>query len=201
MLAVLLGLYPGYRLFALVQSGAPAAKIAMGVATVAGAIPMAYALRSFRRVQVRPLLLCLATAGVIGVLIVVIFAVLGGAEHYSLLRRIQIGGDGMLRYLPISFVVEEVSFRGAFDAHLYHPGESRGVLSALFVSALWGLWHIPGVVGKGPLLGIVPMLVIVHCALGVPLSIFWRRSGNLLVPASAHALGDAVRNALLGAPA
>jgi hypothetical protein len=200
MLAVLLGLYPSFRLFTTVQSGASMAKIALSIATAAGAIPAAYALRDFRRPMLRPLLLCLATAGGIGVLIVVAFALGMGMEHYSTLQRLQIGITGILRYGPIGFVVEEVSFRGAFDAHLYHPGESRGVLTALFVSALWGLWHIPGVIGKAPLLMIAPQLVIVHCAVGVPLSIFWRQSGNLVVPASAHALADAVRNALLGAP-
>jgi membrane protease YdiL (CAAX protease family) len=30
---------------------------------------------------------------------------------------------------------------------------------------------------------------------GIPLSLFWRRSGNLFVPAAVHALIDAVRNA------
>ncbi len=199
-LAGLLGLYPSYRMFMLVHSRAPLGKIAMSLAAVAGAIPMAYALRSFRRSALRPLLLCLATAGGLGILIVVVFALAQGAEHYTLLQRLQVFIDGMLRYLPVGFVVEEVSFRGAFDSHLFHPGESRSILSALFVSALWGLWHIPAVIGKGPVLAIAPMLVIVHCILGVPLSIYWRRSGNLLVPASAHALGDAARNALLGSP-
>ena len=133
-------------------------------------------------------------------MIVVVFALGVGMEHYSLLQRIQIATTGMLRYLPICFVVEEVSFRGAFDAHLHHPGEPRDVWSALFVSALWGLWHLPGVIGQGPLLAAIPGIIGVHCFLGLPLSIFWRQSGNLLVPAFAHALADAVRNALLGAP-
>jgi membrane protease YdiL (CAAX protease family) len=40
-------------------------------------------------------------------------------------------------------------------------------------------------------------LLIVHCAIGVPLSLGWRRTGRLVAPALAHALIDAVRNALL----
>jgi membrane protease YdiL (CAAX protease family) len=200
LLAVLLGLYPGYRLVVIAQAGAPIGKIALSAAAAVGAIPAAYALRSFRRPMLRPMLLCLAIGGGIGVLIVVLLALGGGLEHRSLLERIQLGVDGMLRYLPIGFVVEEVSFRGAFDAHLYHPGESRGVLTAVFGSALWGLWHVPGTAGQLSILIAIPALVVVHCLLGVPLAIFWRRSGNLLVPASAHALSDAVRNALLGAP-
>jgi membrane protease YdiL (CAAX protease family) len=41
------------------------------------------------------------------------------------------------------------------------------------------------------------ILVVFHVATGVPLTIGWRRSGNLAVPGIAHALIDAVRNALL----
>ena len=37
-------------------------------------------------------------------------------------------------------------------------------------------------------------------AAGVPFSIYWRRSGNLLVPGVPHALIDAVRNALMVLP-
>jgi membrane protease YdiL (CAAX protease family) len=36
--------------------------------------------------------------------------------------------------------------------------------------------------------------------MGVFLSIYWRRSGNLAVPGFAHAFGDAVRNILVGLP-
>ena len=46
-------------------------------------------------------------------------------------------------YFPATFLLEEVSFRGALDAHVHHEGEGRGVASAVFVSALWGLWHLP----------------------------------------------------------
>ena len=40
------------------------------------------------------------------------------------------------------------------------------------------------------------VLPLVHCGVGVLFSIFWRRSGLLLVPVFAHAFIDAVRNAL-----
>lgn len=36
-----------------------------------------------------------------------------------------------------------------------------------------------------------------HIVLGVPLSTAWRRSRNLAGPAFAHAVNDAVRNALM----
>jgi membrane protease YdiL (CAAX protease family) len=43
---------------------------------------------------------------------------------------------------------------------------------------------------------IVPQLLIPQVLIGVPLSIYWRRSGNLAVPAFTHAFIDSVRNAL-----
>jgi membrane protease YdiL (CAAX protease family) len=38
---------------------------------------------------------------------------------------------------------------------------------------------------------------VIHVIIGVPLSLYWRRSGNLAVPTTAHAFIDAVRNMLL----
>jgi membrane protease YdiL (CAAX protease family) len=47
-----------------------------------------------------------------------------------------------------------------------------------------------------------PLLVLSllawRCAIGIPLSLAWRRSGNLAGPAFAHATIDAVRNGVLG---
>jgi membrane protease YdiL (CAAX protease family) len=37
---------------------------------------------------------------------------------------------------------------------------------------------------------------IIHSLIGVPFAVFWRKSGNLVVPAFAHALIDALRTAL-----
>ena len=145
-------------------------------------------------------MLCLAIAGGIGVAIMVAAGFGVGFAHRALGQRFAIGVGSLLRLIPLSFVVEEVSFRGAFDAHVHHSGESRGFLSALFVSALWGLWHLPVALGQAPLVTLVPQLLAVHCVIGVPLSIYWRRSGNLFVTGSTHALIDAVRNALLILP-
>lgn len=99
-------------------------------------------------------------------------------------------------YFPATFLLEEVAFRGAVDAHVHHDGEGRGWQSAVLVSALWGLWHLP--VSSGlPFPLLVAQLVVVHIALGVPLSFAWRRSRNLASPALAHAVIDAVRNATM----
>jgi membrane protease YdiL (CAAX protease family) len=99
-------------------------------------------------------------------------------------------------YFPATFLLEEVAFRGAIDAHVHHDSERRGWASAVFVSALWGLWHLP--VSSGfPLPLMVGELVVVHVALGVWLSFAWRRTSNLAAPALAHAVNDAVRNATM----
>ena len=66
----------------------------------------------------------------------------------------------------------------------------------MFVSALWGLWHLP-VSHALPLPLQAIELVVVHVLLGVPLSFAWRRSRNLAGPAFAHAINDSVRNAFM----
>ena len=100
-------------------------------------------------------------------------------------------------YFPATFLLEEVAFRGALDEHVHHDGErAGGWRSAILVSALWGLWHLP-LSHSLPLPLQVVELVGVHVVLGVPLSLAWRRSRNLAGPALAHAVNDAVRNAFM----
>lgn len=99
-------------------------------------------------------------------------------------------------YLPATFLLEEVAFRGAIDAHVHQDGDRRAWQSAVFVSVLWGLWHLPVASGL-PLPVLVAQLVVVHVALGVWLSLAWRRTRNLAAPALAHAVIDAVRNATM----
>lgn len=99
-------------------------------------------------------------------------------------------------YFPLTFVIEEVAFRGALDAHINREGEQRGLLSAVFVSALWGFWHLPIATGMGLPLQLAELLAV-HILIGVPLSFAWRRTRNLAGPAFAHAAIDAVRNALI----
>ena len=99
-------------------------------------------------------------------------------------------------YLPVVFVMEEVLFRGAIDAYLHGstPGPDRS--TALYGSALWGLWHLPvASIGLGLLT--VPYLIAAHGAIGYVLVLAWRRTGNLAVPGIAHAVSDALRNAVI----
>jgi membrane protease YdiL (CAAX protease family) len=167
------------------------------LAAICGAIPAAYAIRNFGRATIVPFISCLATAGVLGALVFALVFIRNHGGHVPLASRLRVGGSSFLLYLPAVFIIEEVSFRGLLDAHLHRPGEPRGILTAIYVSILWGLWHYPVVPGAR-LMTIIPQLLILHVLIGVPLSIYWRRSGNLAVPAFTHAFIDAVRNALIG---
>jgi hypothetical protein len=105
-----------------------------------------------------------------------------------------------LLYFAVSFLLEEVTFRGALDAHLYRPEDRRGGGSAVALSFLWGVWHLPVVPVEGVLLLAAVRLGLWHMLVGFPLSISWRIGGNLLVPAAAHAFINGVRNATLLVP-
>ncbi|MBV9867025.1 MAG: CPBP family intramembrane metalloprotease [Abitibacteriaceae bacterium] len=103
-------------------------------------------------------------------------------------------------YFLVCFTLEEVVFRGALDSHVYRTGDKRPWASAFFVSALWGLWHLPilPIPNLTALLTVAPAVVVMHALVGIPLSFCWRNGGTLLFPAAAQALMDAYRNAILG---
>lgn len=196
VIAIALAAYPCYCLTRNLARREFGGTTGWYVAALAGAFAAAYAFRNFRRATWRDLGLCLAVAGTVGILFMVQAAVVNGVAHRSFIARLGEFFRSLALYVPVVFCLEEVSFRGAFDAHVHQPGESGEYATAFFVSALWGLWHLPVALGQKPLFLLVPGLIGVHCAIGVPLSIYWRRSGNLLVPGATYALVDAVRNAL-----
>ncbi len=194
--AGLLALAPAYWGLRLIPDGRPVV-IGWYVAAVLGAGVAAYALRS---TSVRAMLRSAALPTAIGVVgnVVVIGAVqLATGTSVDLLAAVGSVAKWLVIYFPATFVIEEVAFRGALDSHVHRPGEGRGWQSAVFVSVLWGLWHLPVADGM-PLPLLVGSLVAWHCLVGIPLSLAWRRSGNLAGPAFAHAAMDAVRNGLLG---
>jgi membrane protease YdiL (CAAX protease family) len=192
----MLALAPAYWGVQAVGSGNPAV-IGWCVAAVLGAAAAAYALRA---TSVRAVLRSAALPTAVGVLGNAL--VVGGIQLVSgtPIDPTDLVGS-VLRwtaiYFPATFVIEEVAFRGALDAHVHRPGEGRAWRSALFVSVLWGLWHLPVADGM-PLPLMVVSLVTWHCVVGVPLSFAWRRSGNLSGPAFAHSAIDGVRNGLIG---
>lgn len=166
-----------------------------------GAVPLAWSLARGTRAQWRELALCLALAGSVGVLTVLLSFLLRTPSDRTLADRVIEGLRSFILYLPVCFMLEEVFFRGGLDSYLVRGGTRAPWLSATFLSAVWGWWHLP-IVHLGTehrvaqLVTLFISLPLIHCGVGVFLSIFWRRSGLLLVPVAAHAFIDAVRNAL-----
>ena len=203
-LAILLAIVPFVNLAVSLVKGQGIDYILFYLAAIVGAGAAAYALGQFRRETWRYLGLCLVTAGLLGVLLVI--------DAFSHSTALPIGGrlgpdalvgiEWLLLYIPAVFMMEEVVFRGAIDSHVHHPGEHHGInstvygiASAIVVSVLWGLWHYP-VVPHTSVVQVVATLLVLQVAIGPFLSLFWRRSGNLMVPGFVHATVDSVRNAL-----
>jgi membrane protease YdiL (CAAX protease family) len=178
--------------------------ILSAAAIVFGVYPMVYAMRALTSRSYPVLVWTSAVAGTIGI---VVFLGLGIATSGATLlddvgARVYVFVFSLIQYLPSMFVVEEVLFRGCLDSYLHQAGDGRPGTSAIFLSALWGFWHVPLIsitpgLASLPLLEAAAILVVFHVATGVPLTIGWRRSGNLAVPGIAHTLIDAVRNAIL----
>jgi membrane protease YdiL (CAAX protease family) len=198
LVAALLVVVPAVMLVRAVVAGA-AVEAGWYLAAVVGAVAAGYALRRTRPGRV---LRAAALPAAVGVLVMVVAGVVQVVALGRAPAPLAALGTGLLSlalYVPASFLIEEVTFRGALDAHLHRPGEGRGWGTALLGSALWGLWHLPTLpppASAGAAAIAVAQLVVVHSAIGVPLAFAWRRTGNLAAPALAHALADAVRNAL-----
>lgn len=111
---------------------------------MAGSVPAAFSLRNLDRSTQKTLWRCLIVTGSIGC---VVLSIVARTEH---LKLSFVPGD-VLPFLEnvgslfsVSFLVEEVAFRGAIDAHVHpEPGGPGTWRSALVVSCWWGLWHLP----------------------------------------------------------
>jgi len=165
---------------------------------IVGAFATGFAFTHFNRSTGKDLWFCLKTGGTIGCLFMLSAAFFRHTLGFSW-SRVYTAVHSFILYVPVSFVLEEVVFRGALDAHVQHPGEAYPWFTAFFVSALWGLWHLPILQYSGlvQFVGSAIAMPLIHGAIGVFLSMGWRRSGNLAVPAIVHAFIDAVRNAVL----
>jgi membrane protease YdiL (CAAX protease family) len=183
------------------------------VSAAAGAFGAAFALRHFTKVALRSLLLCLATAGVFHTALIVLIALLNHfMKHESpsgSLHPVRMLGGQFFILFPVCFMVAEVAFRGVLDSHIHHPEDSASWLSpkswgsAALLSVLWGWWHLPILPAShsaSQLIGLIIGLPMVMMVPGIAFSLFWRRTGNLAVPAFVHALIDALRNVLIGVP-
>jgi membrane protease YdiL (CAAX protease family) len=166
------------------------------VCSIVGAVGAAYALLHFRREYLHLLAWCLGITFALDVVQWSVFIGSGLIEVSPVgpARRVAVGVLSLLQYMAVMFVIEEVTFR-MLDSHLHDVDKQRGVLSAVFISAAWGLWHLP--ISEELTWEAVGILLYVHVPYGVCLSLFWRKTGNLVVPGLCHALGDAIRNALM----
>jgi hypothetical protein len=178
------------------------------IADIIGAFPAAYCVSHLTKANTKQLLLCFLIAGSIGTAMVVAAFIGHGHNNLSPYMRLLKGVKNMLLIFPISFIIEEVIFRGVLDSYVYQEGNKKGVLSAFYISALWGLWHFPVQMNFSNIAQPINIsigmeviralgLIISMSLVGIPLSIFWRKSGNLAVPAFTHTFLDSVRNALL----
>jgi membrane protease YdiL (CAAX protease family) len=197
-LAVAFAIFPLIQLIRRIADGDPLSFVLYMVGATAGAAAVAYAFGLFKRETWRYLALCILFGTGYAVVINLITdseLFLSHQLTFQPHHDLEIVAASLLVYIPSVMIFEEVAFRGTFDAHLHHPGESHGFWSALYISVLWSMWH-------APLFGWdeAPNLLIAMVPMGIVLSIYWRKSGNLAVSGTAHALGDSIRNALTGVP-
>jgi membrane protease YdiL (CAAX protease family) len=169
------------------------ALVGWGLAAMVGAVGAVYALRAMDRDAVRSTIRTTLITGAVLVGIMVAYRLATGGFNGNLAAALTTSVISLLTYLPVVFVMEEVLFRGLIDTYLHGstPGPDRA--SALYGSALWGLWHLPvAFLALGALT--IPYLVVVHTTMGYFMVVAWRRTGNLAAPGIAHAVIDALRN-------
>ena len=191
---VILAIAPAIVAVGGIRDGDPAA-VGWGLAAMFGAVGAVYTLRAVDRDAVRSTIRTTLITGAILVGIMVAYRLATGGFNGNLAAAITTTVISLLTYLPVVFVMEEVLFRGLIDTYLHGstPGPDRA--SALYGSALWGIWHLPvAFLALGVLT--IPYLVIVHTTIGYFMVTSWRRTGNLAAPGVAHAVIDALRNAV-----
>lgn len=198
--SIVFSIYPTYKIIKLCSQESFTITILLyNICILVGAFAYGYALSKMTKKTAKDSLMCWLTAGFAGSAMFIALAVI-----QYLVKTTPIHFDiekffvSMLMYTPIVFIIEEVIFRGILDDHISVNDEKTNHLSMIFISCLWGWWHLPTVSG-----GISELLVaslvfpISHTLTGYFLSKYWRKSGNLLTPGFSHAFVDAVRNAML----
>ncbi len=205
----LFSLVPAYDLL-IAARGMDWGSAATAGAAIVGAFGLAYALRALRGTSGWQTALYFLAAGIVGLLPLIpslllpqvlhmrINGQVAAAQLPPLLTILQVG---IPRFLlgPVGFVVEEVFFRGGLDTYLHRGEKGIGWVSAIYIAALWGLWHLPGqTIPGGQFFSTVVGLLVSQVIIGVPLSLLWRKTGNLAVPDTTHAVLEAVRS-IMGA--
>lgn len=170
-----------------------------GMAAIVGAIPLGFSLMNATRLTWTCLLGCFLTAGILGCSMMILGSM--ASHHGFKLPRAawQIALGSFLLYLPICFVIEEVFFRGGMDSFIQREGDNYRWLTAIFLSSLWGWWHLPIISAENWAQFIVLAIFfpLMHCVTGISFSFYWRKGGSLLVPALVHAFIDSVRNTVM----
>lgn len=178
------------------------AMLAWNVCAIGGAAGVGYATSKLRAQDAGNVFGSLGTAGLVGSGLMVGFALLRVYMlHQSLPHlapALKVAGESFALYVPICFLLEEVSFRGLVDADVRDGRTIEGLAMAAFSSVLWGLWHVPIAPVTKPIefASVSIVYPVLHALIGIPLALWYRRSGNLLVPTLTHAFIDALRNAL-----
>jgi membrane protease YdiL (CAAX protease family) len=166
-----------------------------GLAAMVGAVGAVYAMRALDRDAVRSTVRATLITSAMLVSIMVAYRMATGGVEGNLATAVVAAMVSVATYLPVVFVMEEVLFRGLLDPYLDGSTPRPDRASALYGSALWGIWHLP-VLSIALGVWTIPYLVVVHTALGYVLVTAWRRTGNLAAPGIAHAVSDALRNAV-----
>lgn len=171
----------------------------MELVIAVGAIPCAFAIQRQSGKKLWAALPGFGAAMIIGCAWFAIWAILSGRSPGFAPAKLPILLLDFLCFILIGFVLEEVVFRGALDSHAAGSSGTRSSkwVSAIFVSLLWGLWHLPlKDLYASRELGYLSLVILINILWGVPLSFCWRKSGTLLLPCIVHAFCDAYRNAI-----
>ncbi|NJM40656.1 MAG: CPBP family intramembrane metalloprotease [Anaerolineae bacterium] len=197
VLSLVLMAVPAYLLFAFALPQRLWVDAGWALCALVGGGIAGWVLRNQRADALKRGLPSFIVAVLIGWALFIVAALLSGRSPMVALDRMPSVLIDLLKYFAVTFVLEEVAFRGALDSHIYPPSEKstriHAWVSAIFVSAVWGLWHWPieALEPGQTVVELVALLLIVHTAIGVPSSFSWRQSGTLVLPALAHALIDA----------
>ena len=160
------------------------------------AIPAAFALRQQRAADLRRALAVIVFAVVIRVAWQVTSATYDGTLTFPPGKLPGFFTDFLCEFVGL-FLVDEVAFRGALDPHLETAGTGRlhAWSSAVFVSILWAVWHLPAYHPTAKtflqLFRDVGPQSFFTVTWGVALSFCARRSRTLAPSAMLHALGNA----------
>lgn len=199
LVAVALMAIPAGGLFVSVSRG-NWAQSAFFAAACVGAIGAGFAFQHVRLALSSLALRPFTVATVLGLLSMAIGAVWESRSPWVPVSKLPSLLLNFSIYVPVCFALEEVVFRGALDTHVWQPDGTRvqSWISALFVSCLWGFWHLPILPDQTPLslLAAAPVVILVHALDGAFIAFSWRANGSLLLPVIYHSLIDAYRDTI-----